>query len=86
MANICEICGKKTVIGRSQRHKRGVAGQRWKKRAQVTSRTFKPNLQRATVIIKGKEKQITLCAKCLKRFKKEGKTKSQQIRIRGSLA
>ena len=86
MANICEICGKKRVIGRSQRHKRGVAGKRWRKRAQVTPRTFKPNLQRATVILAGQEKKMTLCAKCLKRLKKEGKIKSQRIRIQGNLA
>jgi large subunit ribosomal protein L28 len=77
---ICENCGKKTVVGRSQQHKRGVAGKRWKKRAQATPRVFKPNIQKVTVVIKGEERQMKLCTSCIKRFKKEGRLKSQQIR------
>ena len=63
MSYICDKCGKGIVIGRSQKHQRGVAGKRWHKRAQKTARTFKPNLQKAD----GK----WLCAKCLKTEKKE---------------
>ncbi len=73
MSYVCDNCGKRIVIGRSQRHGRGVAGKRWKKRAQVTVRTFKPNLQKVSVIVAGKKIQMRLCAKCLKRFKKERK-------------
>ncbi len=51
MAYICEICNKKTVVGRSQKHKRGVAGKRWKKRVKATFRLFRPNLQRVTLKI-----------------------------------
>jgi ribosomal protein L28 len=61
MSFVCENCGKKTGIGRSRRHKRGVAGKRWKKRAQATPRTFKPNLQ----MYHGQK----LCAKCIKKLK-----------------
>lgn len=73
MSYICEICGKETVVGRSQRHKRGVAGKRWKYRAQVTPRTFKPNLQKVTVIMGEEKAQMKLCTKCIKRLKIEGK-------------
>ncbi len=73
---ICENCGKRNVIGRSQKHRRGVAGKRWKKKAQATPRTFKANIQNATVILAGKLKVMKLCTKCIKRFKKEGKIKS----------
>ena len=76
MAYVCEICGKKTSVGRSQRHKRGVAGRRRKKRAQVTPRTFKPNLQKRTVVISDERKKMRLCAKCIKRIKKYKKIKS----------
>jgi ribosomal protein L28 len=76
MAYVCEICGKSTVVGRSQQHKRGVAGRRWKKRAQSTPRLFKPNLQKKTVVIAGDNKQMFLCAKCIKRIKKFGSIKS----------
>ncbi|PIU28546.1 50S ribosomal protein L28 [Candidatus Woesebacteria bacterium CG07_land_8_20_14_0_80_44_9] len=63
MSYRCENCGKETVVGRSQRHARGVAGKRWKKRAQKTPRTFKPNLQ----MFQGRK----LCTKCIKRLKKD---------------
>jgi len=72
MAYVCEICGKGKSVGRSSRHKRGVAGKRWRKRAPVTSRLFKPNLQKRTVIVNGEKKQMLLCAKCIKRIKKYG--------------
>lgn len=70
MSYVCQICRKKTVAGRSQQHKRGVAGKRWRKRAQVTLRVFKPNLQRVTLKINSRVQQMRICAKCLKRIKK----------------
>ena len=76
MAYICEICNKKTVVGRSQKHKRGVAGKRWKKRVKATFRLFRPNLQRVTLKIQGKEQKMRICAKCLKSIKKYGKVKN----------
>ena len=73
---VCDICGKHKVVGRSQQHKRGVAGKRWKKRAPKTSRTFYPNLQKKTVkLATGEKKQMKLCAKCIKRIKKFGSIK-----------
>ena len=76
MSYICDNCGKSVKVGRSGRHGRGVSGKRWKNRAQVTSKTFKPNIQKITMLIKGKRKQLQLCAKCLKRLKKDGKLQS----------
>jgi ribosomal protein L28 len=73
---ICDICEKHKRVGRSQKHGRGVAGKRWKKRAPSTSRVFKPNLQNKTVIINGKKKKMKLCTKCIKRIKKFGAIKS----------
>jgi len=70
MSYICEICGKKSVMGRSQKHKRGVAGKRWRKRAQATPRLFIPNLQKVTLMVSGEKKQMRICANCLKRIKK----------------
>lgn len=72
MAYICEICGKGVVIGRSQRHGRGVAGKRWKKRATVTTKVFRPNLQTITLLIDSEKKTMKLCTKCIKRYKKDG--------------
>lgn len=76
MAYICEICGKSTSVGRSQQHRRGVAGKRWKKRAPSTPRLFKPNLQKVTLNINGEIKKMKICGKCIKRIKKYGSIKS----------
>lgn len=78
MSYVCDNCGKSIVVGRSQRHGRGVAGKRWLKRTQSTVRLFKPNLQKVSVIVNGKKISMRLCAKCLKRFKKEGKIRPLQ--------
>ncbi|MBI3443643.1 hypothetical protein HY008_03150, partial [Candidatus Woesebacteria bacterium] len=39
-------------------------------------RLFKPNLQKASVLVNGKRVQMHICAKCLKKFKKERKIPS----------
>ena len=75
MAMVCEICGKQKSVGSSQKHRRGVAGKRWKKRVTATPRTFKPNLQKKTVVINGEKKKMNLCAKCIKRIKNYGSVK-----------
>ena len=66
MSYRCSICDKKTHVGRRSRHHRGVAGKQWLKRAQVTKRTFKPNLQWANI----EGIRLKVCAKCLKLIKK----------------
>lgn len=71
MENSCYWCNKTSLFGRSHTHHRGVAGGRWKKRAQKTRRIFKVNFIRTTIIDNGKYRQIKLCAKCLKRIKKD---------------
>jgi len=69
MSYICAVSGKKVQIGRSQRHGRGVAGKRWRKRAQATRRTFVPNLQKQTLIKDGKKVKVWVAAKYLKKLK-----------------
>lgn len=75
MSYICENCEKGVVHGRQSSHKRGVAGKRWKKRAQKTPRVFKPNLQKIAVLVNGKSVQMKLCASCISKFRKLGKIK-----------
>ena len=78
----CFHCGKGVIFGRSHTHHRGVAGGRWKKRAPKTQKVFLPNLQKVSIIEKGKEKRVKLCTKCLKRIKKdvsEGKKPFLQV-------
>lgn len=67
---VCYICEKRTRAGRSQQHRRGVAGKRWKKRAQSTLRVFKPNLQKVTIEENGNKLQVMMCTRCIRRRKK----------------
>ena len=82
MAYMCDNCGKGVVHGRQSTHGRGVAGKRWKKRAQKTPRTFKPNLQKISVMLNGKKVQMKLCTSCISRFIKDGKIKKAQPRVK----
>lgn len=82
MAYMCDNCGKEKVVGRQSSHGRGVAGKRWKKRAQKTPRVFKPNLQKIAVIVNGKLTQMRLCTSCISRFRKEGKIKKPQAEVK----
>jgi len=61
MSFTCDNCFKKTMLGSSQTHGRGVAGKRWKKRAQETKRLFVPNIQ--------KWHGQKLCTACIKKLK-----------------
>ena len=73
MAYRCQICDKKTARGRQHTHHTGVAGGQWKKRAQTTLRSFKPNLHYATVPIDGVLTRVRACTKCLKRIRFDAK-------------
>jgi ribosomal protein L28 len=72
MAYICDICGKSSAHGSSKKHRRGVAGKRWKNKVTPTPRLFKPNLQFKTLLINGEKTKMRICAKCIKRIKKYG--------------
>lgn len=67
MAYQCDICSKKTHAGRQHTHHTGVAGGQWKKRAQTTLRSFRPNLHRVTMNVDGIMQSVRACAKCIKR-------------------
>ncbi len=79
MANVCYFCGKKAATGRSQKHRRGVAGKRWKNRVTATKRLFKPNLQVVTIVERGKKRSVKACTKCIKRRRKDSKELTLQI-------
>jgi len=79
MASICFICHKSSVVGKSQKHRRGVAGKRWKNKVTPTKRVFKPNLQPITLKVNGINKKVYLCTRCIKRLKKDKKEAIFQI-------
>ena len=55
MSKVCEICGKAPVAGRNVSHSH-----------RVTNRTFRPNVQKVTVVENGKVSQKNVCTKCMK--------------------
>lgn len=55
MARICEICGKKPIVGNNVSHAHNRSKTRWL-----------PNLQKINAIVDGKKAKIKVCAKCLK--------------------
>lgn len=73
MAMICDMCGKGQMIGKTHRHHPGVAGARWKQRAQSHSKVFKPNLHWARITLDHGKKRLRLCTKCLRRAKESMK-------------
>lgn len=65
MANRCDVCDKTKAYGMQSRHRKGVAGKQWAKRAQKTVKMFAPNIQHAKI----DGVKMTLCAKCLKKIR-----------------
>ena len=47
MSQVCEICGKHPVAGRSISHSH-----------RVTNRTFRPNIQKVSVVVDGKSRKM----------------------------
>ena len=55
MAKSCEFCGRGTTFGRQQSHAHN-----------VSSRTFKPNIQTVKALIDGARRRIYVCTRCLR--------------------
>ena len=55
MAKICEICGKKPIVGNNVSHSNHKTRRRWL-----------PNLQRVRAQVNGTVKRIKVCTNCLK--------------------
>jgi large subunit ribosomal protein L28 len=55
MSKICEICGKKPMVGNNVSHAHN-----------VTKRRFNPNLQRVRAVSNGTVKKIMVCTNCIK--------------------
>ncbi len=70
MAYSCDYCFKGVQYGETHTHRRGIAGNRWKKRAQSTRKVFKPNLHYRRIEVEGKVVRVRLCTKCLRKVAK----------------
>ncbi len=55
MARMCEICGKKPMVGNNISHAHN-----------VTKRRFNPNLQRVRTLSNGRVKKMVVCTNCIK--------------------
>ena len=51
----CSVCGKKTTFG---------VNRPWSKKA--TNRTFKPNLQKVSVLENGRTVKKVMCTRCIR--------------------
>ncbi|MCX7830617.1 MAG: 50S ribosomal protein L28 [Acidobacteria bacterium] len=55
MSRVCEICGKKPVVGNNISHAHNLTKRRWL-----------PNLKKIKVLENGKATHKVVCAKCIK--------------------
>jgi large subunit ribosomal protein L28 len=55
MSKMCELCGKKPMVGANVSHAHN-----------VTKRRFNPNLQRVRAMHNGRVRRMMVCANCIK--------------------
>lgn len=55
MSRICDICGKKPIVGSHISHAHN-----------VTKRRFNPNLQRVRALRAGQAHTLVVCTRCIK--------------------
>lgn len=55
MARVCEICGKKSMVGSNVSHAHN-----------VSKRLFKPNLQSVRALKDGRRCKMMVCTNCIK--------------------
>ena len=55
MSKMCEICGKKPLVGNHVSHAHN-----------LNKRRFNPNLQRVKTVYKGRSKKMVVCTNCIK--------------------
>ncbi len=55
MARVCEICGKKPMVGNNVSHAHN-----------KTKRRFYPNLQHVRTVRNGQVKQLKVCTRCIR--------------------
>jgi len=68
MGRACDFCEKKTMFGHqiTRRGKAKYLGGVGRKITGISSRKFKPNIQRMKAIVAGTACTVKVCAKCLR--------------------
>jgi len=55
MAKVCEICGKKPLVGNNVSHAHN-----------KTKKVWQPNLQSVNAVINGQKRKIRVCTRCIR--------------------
>ena len=55
MSRMCEVCGKKPLVGHNISHAHN-----------LTKRRFNPNLQKVKTLQQGRVKKMMVCTSCIK--------------------
>lgn len=55
MARVCEICGKKPLVGNNVSHANN-----------KTKKIWRPNLQEVRTLINGNRRKVKVCTRCIR--------------------
>ncbi len=55
MAKVCDICGKKPLVGNNVSHAHN-----------KTKRVWQPNLQSVNAVVNGQKRKVKACTRCIR--------------------
>jgi large subunit ribosomal protein L28 len=55
MARVCEICGKKPLVGNNVSHAHN-----------KTKKIWRPNLRQVNTVVNGQKRKVKVCTRCLR--------------------
>ena len=55
MAKVCDICGKKPLVGNNVSHAHN-----------KTKRVWQPNLQSVNAVVNGQKRKVKVCTRCIR--------------------
>jgi large subunit ribosomal protein L28 len=55
MAKVCEICGKKPLVGNNVSHAHN-----------KTKKVWQPNLQSVNAVVNGQKRKVKVCTRCIR--------------------
>ncbi len=55
MARVCDICGKKPLVGNNVSHAHN-----------KTKKVWRPNLQEVRTVVNGQKRKVKVCTRCIR--------------------
>ncbi len=55
MARVCDICGKKPLVGNNVSHAHN-----------KTKKVWRPNLQEVKTVVNGQKRRVRVCTRCIR--------------------